>query len=163
MVDRIICGVWAVASAITVALSKTRRLRGKPPQESRWVVGEGERIGWAVFTPTRSWATRFHVWAILSDDDDLWVFDPNSDQWGLSRLPTITPDTLPTLLRRLDAQYVIEVRGETPQSAFVATPVSCVTLVKSALGITAPSAHTPEQLLEHLWRSRCGREDQESS
>lgn len=159
MRDRVIRAAWALATLLTVALS--RPLRGKPPQTFRWAVGEGDRIGWAVFSPTRSWATRYHVWAVLAEDDDLWVFDPNSEQWGLTRLATVRPEQVLTFLGRLGAQHVVEVRGERPLSPFVATPVSCVSLTQSALGISAPSAYTPEQLLVYLWEARDGRQDKE--
>jgi hypothetical protein len=151
--------LWRFATALSVVLSFADRRRYVCPEGSYWQWGEGGgHVVWLCFSPTVSWVTRYHCWALVCYRGSAWLVDPSSSILCLMDMSAAgrNPDRF---CRRMGASYVV--RCETPDDqwhvAFAAEPMSCVTIMKGLLGLKNPQVQTPEQLLGFLWESRHDR------
>lgn len=137
-------------------------LASKPAKPGRreWTATTAEQSDATLtlcFCPTaskRGW-DRYHVVSILRTDQALLVVDTMRSRGGFIPLDPVTRES--RLARAFDSEYTVTVRTRVMWEDATAArpePISCVSMARRMAGITTPGIHTPDQLLDILWRMR---------
>ena len=158
--ERLQVGRWLMRATLrlhTAVIYRLARFLGPvaaTPERFEWhftTHGKTHPVkAWVIFTFAADRYSDLHVLLVLEHLGRFWVINPATRLWIA---PLNNPDRYISAMKPV---YVAQT--ELPKGALegwmLSEPYSCVTLVRSVLGIFDPLIQTPEQLLSELWRKR---------
>lgn len=102
-----------------------------------------------LWTPAPDAVSLWHVSLVFERRGQAWWFDPAA---RFAVMPVPGGDEQRFIARMKPRwQVTCTVPTDTAKTSMLPEPYSCVTLVRSVLGMDEPLIHTPEQLLVALW------------